>query len=70
MLYRDGYMSVGIAESAELSCRPTVVVKHADNVIDQALHLLQGEANAVPEATALRSELPLYFMDGFVAISV
>ena len=47
-----------------------MVVKHADNVIDQALHLLQGEANAVPEATALRSELPLYFMDGFVAISV
>ena len=42
-------MSVGIAESAELSCRPTVVVKHADNVIDQALHLLQGEANAVAE---------------------
>ena len=37
MLYRDGYMSVGIAESADLSRRPTMGFEHSDNVIDQAL---------------------------------
>ena len=25
------------------------LIEHSDNVIDQALHLLQGEANAVAE---------------------